>query len=1039
MIQLVISLLGPAQVLTDGGRVAAFNYHKARALLAYLAVEADRAHTRDTLAGLLWPDLSHDAARVNLRQSLADVRQAIGDATASPPFLQITRDAVQFNVGSAATLDVAAFNELVAATTTHSHRHIDRCPSCAARLEAAVALYRGEFLAELSVADGVPFEEWAVMQRERLHRSALDALTHLAGYYERRGMLQHMRCMLMRILELDPWREEVHRTLMEVLARSGQRSAALHQYEICRRTLAHELDVAPDAQTTALYLRIRDGSLPLEAEVMPRAWPGASLPQPPTPLVGREEELAQLDELLANRAHRLITVHGPGGIGKTRLALAAGVQQAHVFEHGVVFVPLETVTSVDFLAPAILAALDIPAQGQRPPFEQLRTYLHPRELLLILDNFEHLVAGAGLLVELLQRAPGLTVLVTSQVRLAVQAESLFQVHGLRCPPAAVANLHQFSAASLLLQRIQPTQGRPVLNAADTQAVVTICHLMGGVPLALVLAAAAVRDRSLPEVAAALTQDLRILEAPWSDTPARHANIWAVLEYAWRLLSSDEYHVFSRLAVLRGGFQADAAFEIAGATLPVLRALIDKSLLQREPGGRYTMHNLVRPFAAEKLRAGGQSEETARRHLAYFMALAETAESELRSAAQDVWLARLELDYGNIQAALSWAQAQGDDVAIARLSSAVRRYWHRRGRGTEGRGWLKTVLDRRSALPLRVQAKALYSLGVLDWHQGIYAEAHACLLESVVLWRAMGESSGLAYALSILGRAAEQVGDHAAARRWLEESQALFRQLGDDWGLALALFRLGYVRTMAGERDAEAQLSESLRFFEATGDRWGIGLAVYGLGVWAYTQEQCPLARARLEQAVATQREIDDRWLIAVTLNVLGDVARCQRDYDQAERAYRESLDLFSRLDSQGRVAAALANLGHTACARHDLPAAQAYLRQGLELSRAVEDPGGVVACLAGLAGVLSAWGQPVRAVRLLALTTARREAAGAVLAPADRHAYAALVSRLTAQLDAPAYARAWEEGQGMTVEEAVGWVMMELGRDGVSGAVSYEI
>ncbi len=1039
MTHLSISLLGPFQVLLDGTQAAPFVYHKARALLAYLAVEADRAHARDNLVGLLWPDLPHDAARTNLRQALADVRQAIGDATASPAYLHITRDAVQFNAGSTYTLDVTAFTDLVATTAAHSHRHIDRCPPCAARLEVAVALYRGDFLAGLSVADGASFEEWAVVQRERLHRAMLDALTHLVGYYGRRTMPQHVRCMLTRILELDPWREETHRSLMELLARSGQRSAALHQYEICRRTLAHELDVAPDAQTTALYLRIRDGTLPLASDAAPRAVPAVSLPSPPTPLVGREEELAQLGELLANRAHRLITLHGPGGVGKTRLALAAAVQQAAIFEDGVVFVPLEAAPSVDFLAPAILAALDIPVQGQRPPFEQLRAYLHPRELLLILDNFEHLAAGSGLLVELLQHAPGLTLLVTSQVRLALQAEWLFEVHGLRCPPAAVADLHRFSAASLLLQRIQPAQGRPVLSAADAQAVVTICHLVGGLPLALELAAAVVREQSLPEVAAALVQDLRVLETRWRDVPARHTSVRALLAHAWQLLSPDESHVFSRLAVLCGGFQADAAFAIAGATLPVLRALIDKSLLQREADGGYNLHNLVRPFAMEKLRAAGQFDDTAQCHLAYFVALAETAEPELRSAAQGVWLMRLEQDHDNIRGALSWAQAQGDHVAVARLSSALRRFWHRCGHGTEGRAWLKTALDQRDALPPRLQAKLLYSLGVLDWYQGIYAEAHASLVESVGLWRAVGETSGLAYALSILGRTAEQVGDRATARRWLEESQGLFRQIGDDWGLALALFRTGYVGAMAGEPDAQVALDESLHFFEATGDRWGMGLALYGLGVWAYTQAQCPLARGRLEQAVAIQREVDDRWLTALTLNVLGDVARCQRDYDQAERAYRESLDLFSRLDSQGRVAVNLANLGHVAYARHDLPASQACFQRGLVLSREVGDQGGIVACLDGLAAVLSAWGESALAVRLLALTTAQREAAGAVLAPADRHAYAELVSHLTAQLAEPAFARAWEEGQGMTVAEAVGWVMEEMGRGMASSAVSYEI
>lgn len=619
MAGLSICLLGPVQVQVEGQRAAAFSYNKARALLAYLVVEANRAHPRDTLVGLLWPDLPNHAARTNLRQSLADLRQAIGDAAASPPFLHITRDTVQFNSDSAYTMDLTVFRGLLAACEAHPHRHIDRCRHCAERLEQAAALYRGDFLAELNLVDSAPFEEWAVMQRERLHQSVLDALAHLAAYYERSGALEQARRTVARVLELDPWREEAHRTLMRLLALSGQRSAALHQYEVCRRTLAHELDVPPDAQTTALYWRIRDGGMPGAATTGHLARQFASLPLPPTLLVGREEELAELGGLLVNRAYRLITLHGPGGIGKTRLALAAAVQQAEAFEHGAAFVSLDATPSTEFLASAILAALDVPVQSQHPPQEQLLAFLRERELLLVLDSFEHLAPGAGLLAELLQRAPQLTLLVTSQTRLALQAEWLFNLPGLSCPPAAKpVDLMQFSAARLLLQRLQQVQRMPALSAEDEQAVVTICRLVAGMPLAIELAAAAIRGRTLQEVAAALEQDQPILETQVQDVPARHASIRAVLEHAWQLLSPDERHVFSGLAVFRGGFQADAAFDVAGATLPVLRALIDKSLLQRDATGRYSMHDLVRPFAAERLHASGQAETTALRHLVYFM-------------------------------------------------------------------------------------------------------------------------------------------------------------------------------------------------------------------------------------------------------------------------------------------------------------------------------------------------------------------------------------------------------------------------------------
>lgn len=373
---------------------------------------------------------------------------------------------------------MAVFNALLAACDAHPHRHIERCQLCAARLEQAAALYRGDFLAQLTLADSAPFEEWAAVQRERLHQSALDALDHLAAYHERSGALEPARRAAARQIELDPWREEAHRSLMRLLARDGQRSAALRQYQVCCRTLAHELDAPPEAQTTALYWRIRDGAPPPAAGVGQLPPHLAGLPLPPSPLVGREEELAALGELLANRACRLLTLHGPGGIGKTRLALAVALQHAEAFEHGVAFVPLEATPAAESLALAILAALDVPVQGQRSPQEQLTGYLRDRELLLVLDSLEHLAAGAGLLAELLQRAPRLTLLVTSQTRLALQAERLFELHGLSCPPVAGAfDLAQSSAARLLVDRMQQAQRMPDLSAEDEQAVAVICRLV----------------------------------------------------------------------------------------------------------------------------------------------------------------------------------------------------------------------------------------------------------------------------------------------------------------------------------------------------------------------------------------------------------------------------------------------------------------------------------------------------------------------------------------------------------------------------------
>jgi predicted ATPase/Tfp pilus assembly protein PilF len=1017
-------MFGPLQVLVDGQRVAIFNYHKAQALLAYLAVESDRAHRRDALVGLLWPDLPNDAARTNLRQALADLRQAIGDAHASPPFLHITRDTVQYNVASTHTLDVADFHRLLAACEAHPHRHADRCRHCAELLEQAVALYRGEFLAQFAVANSIPFEEWTVLQRERLHQSALEALTNLAACYERWGALDQACRVMARQIELDPWREEAHRALMRLQALNGQRSAALHQYEICRRILAHELDVEPEAETVALYWRIRDGgsSLPDGSEQLSQQL--TRLPLPPTPLVDREEELARLDELLADPACRLITLHGPGGIGKTRLALAAAERCANAFADGVAFTPLEEIPSVEFLAPIILAALNVPLRGQHTPQEQLVAYLAGREVLLVLDSFEHLAADAAVLAELLRRSPGLTLLVTSQVRLGLRAEWLVDLGGLSCPPETTphvgpVDLAQFGAARLLIQRIQQLQPLPALSAEDAQAVATICRLVAGMPLAIELAASAVAGRSVQEVATALAESMHMLEAHWQDAPSRHTSMRASLEHAWQLLSPGEQHMIIRLTVFRGGFQADAAFEVAGATLSDVRALVDKSLLQRDATGRYRMHRAVRPFAAEKLLTSGSAEETINRHLAYFLALAKAVEPRLRSSEQAAGIQRLELEQGNLRAALNAAFDSRQYQMAAELGGALWLFWLRGGHLAEGCAWLERALAHQGALPPDALAQVLFGLGTLLWHKGSYQAGRAAAEQSVVLWRSQDNRPGLAYALTMLGMTVEYQGDHRLALLYLEESVALFRGLDDSWGMALSLFHLGFARTMPGRVDGREPLVESLSLFQADGNRWGTGLALYGLGVCAYRQEQLGLARAYLERALAIHREIGDSLPLARILNYLGEVERCERAYEKAKRLYEESRALLQLLGSEGRIAIALHNLGHTACALGDTEGALTYFRQAIDFYRNTGHTWGLTACLEGVAGVLAARGQAVPAVRFLALTTTMHQEAGAMMAPADRQAHELCLSSLLAQLDDPSFAAAWAEGQQLTLEQAV--------------------
>ena len=608
MSHLSLSLLGPLQITLDGQPVVGIESSKARALLVYLAVEVDQPHSRDALIGLLWPDQPEPTAHTNLRQALANVRQAIGDRTAEPPFLLVTRETLQFNVHSDYTLDVATFT-LELSTCEQVHRRADVCRSCAPRMERALDLYRGDFLAHLHLSGSPAFEEWALTHRERLHRLAVNRLHSLAEHHNRRGAHGRAYELAARQLELDPWREEAHRQAMRALALSGQRSAALAQYDRCRRALAEELNAEPGEETTALYERIRNGA----AET---TRPSDSLPIPPTPLIGRAEELVQIAHLLENPTCRLLTLVGPGGIGKTRLALQAATDQQGEFADGVYLVPLALESSIDLVVSAIAVALQITFSGQANLKDQLLRYLRHKEMLLVLDDFEHLLhsptvfsvgqGGAGLLADILRYAPGMTLLVTSRERLNLRGEWVFEVQGLRFPVDETADgivAKDYSAFELFVQSVHRVHPGFLLSERERPCVMRLCQLVDGMPLAIELAAGWMHVATCEEITQQIERGLSFLATSLRDVPERHRSLQAVFDHSWNLLSEDEQRVFSRLSMFRSVFSREAAEQVGGASLPILASLVDKSLLRISTAGHYDMHELLRQYAGEKLMSG----------------------------------------------------------------------------------------------------------------------------------------------------------------------------------------------------------------------------------------------------------------------------------------------------------------------------------------------------------------------------------------------------------------------------------------------------
>jgi DNA-binding SARP family transcriptional activator/predicted ATPase len=692
MRHLGLRLLGGFQATLDQRPVSGFDSDKSRALLAFLLVEADRAHRRESLAALLWPDVAESSARRSLSQAIFNLRQILGEneSQETPPFLLIGRESVQFNRAAPHSLDVAAFADQIFQGTV-------------AGLTAAMALYGGDFLQGFTVADGAGFEEWALLQRERLHGAALAALEKLAQLHEQAGRVEEAILAQQRLLELEPWREESHQQLMRLLAASGQRSRALAQFEKCKQLLASELGVDPAAETRRLYEEIRASATvtkpqPRLTHARKGTAPRPLLPAYLTPFLGRADEVAEVQRLLTGREARLVTLTGYGGMGKTRLAVQAAenvtgivpesvagtVTEARgVFRDGAIFVPLAAATSPAALYAALGEASGFRFAGDAEPKRQLLEYLSDKQMLVVLDNFESLLpandetedgdeGAIAFVLELLAAAPRVKVLITSRERLGAAGEWVVTVQGL-------GN----TAATLFVQSAQRSQ-RSFDAGANRACVEEICRLVEEMPLAIELAATWVQSLSCAEIANEIRRDLGFLATSSKAIPARHRSIQTVFEQSWSLLPSDAQRVMSQLSLFQGDFQREAAVAISGVTLPQLALLVSKSLLRLSNEGRYQTHELMRQFAAARLATNPTLAAESRLRFAHYYAdLLAGSLALLRGPQQSQTFAALKRDWENLRAAWTILQAERQIEAHSRCFAAICTLFELRGLYDEG--------------------------------------------------------------------------------------------------------------------------------------------------------------------------------------------------------------------------------------------------------------------------------------------------------------------------------------------------------------------
>jgi predicted ATPase/DNA-binding SARP family transcriptional activator len=972
--QLELFLLGkPAFRYGGSDLTAELISAKGQALLSYLAVTRQK-HARSALAGLLWGDLPEENARANLRLTLTRLRKVLGNDCLSVSRLEIGLDNFWLDL--------------------HELRQ-----SGFADLERLCDLYQGDFLDGFDLPHAPEFETWLLGIRQQARQTAISALYRQVETAVQKQQAEPGLRAARKLLSIEPWHEESHRHLMYLLAAGGQRSAALAQYESCRRLLAEELGIEPAAATTALYDQIRQEqiikwadaeTLPADTAPVAPAPSAHNLPARFTPFIGRAAELEQLCRRLQDGRYRLVTLLGEGGVGKTRLALAAAAQLLPHFTDGVWFIPLEALAADDGetaldpenrVAAAIAANLALNFSTGEPPKQQLAHYLRQRHILLILDNFEPLLAAAGLTLTLLTQAPQVTILATSRQPLQLQAEMIVRVEGLTVPvgdeweTAVTAD-----SVCLFAERAERAAGQNLLTEENLAAIVGLCRFVHGLPLGIELIADWTRWLSLNTITAELQNNLLQLETTARDVPARHRSLQAVFNYSWQMLSAAERHLLAQLSIFRGGFQLEAVIRITGSEPATLFSLMDKSLVQHKGNEQYHLHELLRLFARNQLDALALDVTALRdRHATYYLGRMNRRTPAFYAGPDSLNALRdTQAETDNLARAWQWAAERPLPDALLAAVSGLSAYWSYTGLFQEGAQALAGAIGEIQALspaPNRLlaalhaeQATMLYELTRLDemksaaeaavywsqqagdeeweangrlrlgqyyWRRDSYAEAEAELAQAARL----AQKLGLTYLEGVIYRTlavtAWRQGDLELAQQQGERSLALHQQANNTRSILRSQHFLAILALNRQQRSvARAYLEPMLATAQALGDRT-VEVSTVALLAQVCTYEgqfEQALAYFRRERQLA--EESGQQWQLASNLGNTGDLWLRLGRFAPAAACYEQALSLFGQLESRQGQSNVLAHRGLLAFMQADYENGRAYCREALGLAQA---------------------------------------------------------------------------------------------------------
>ena len=1052
-----IRLLGGLQFSQNGKLLSGFVTTTAQALLAYLVVTG-YSHSQEHLASLFWGDLSAVEAKANLRRVLLNLRKLVGI------HIVLARDSVAFNPSAPYWCDIGQFEHIltqewvsdirskelrprpthdsVLSFDPHTVRH--HAPHQFAAMIDAVELYQGEFLAGLHIAGSAAFDAWLIKTREHLQQLALAALTKLVLHYGAQGekgrglALRYAR----RILTIDPLSEEAYREVMILLAKGGQHSAALAQYETCCRLLQRELGRPPMRETVVLYERIR------AAAIIPRH----TLPPSNTLLVGRERELSDLSDYIAMPNCPLIGIIGPDGAGKTRLAVEAGLRCGDQFADGVYFVALSSLNTLNTIITAIAEGVGCVFRGTASPKAQLLRHLGALEALIILDGAEQLLEaannhGSPLLADLIVHAPGIKILVTAREAFGLAPENTLSLSGLsypqpNAPCADVAScVAAYPAIRLFLLAAQRANEDYELYADQLTHVARLCRVLNGLPMAIEIAAAWASVLLVDEMANEMARNLDFLNDQHVNIPILQHVLRAAFEYAWSRLTAEDKSTLRKLSVFRGNFTRDAVEQIVGANRHTLLSLVDRSLVHRDASGRYVLHETLRQFAQEQLRL--QPEEgsvTLQRYAEYYSRYVKAREAALThpsdNAEQSQAAAEIEQEIDNIATSWQIALARKQVSAIDNAYEGLHRFYHLRARFHEGyemferaalvaqaNGTAGSVLA--AALATR-QAYFMFRLDRPDEAQSVAQRS----LDDLRRLQPQHISQDcthhkvdqeIIFNTQLLGTLTWGAGDFRAARQLWQQALEQHQKADNHAQVVRAQNNVAVLAIETGDLGhAKALLEQSLHTKRSQNDWGGVAFALENLANVAFLCDDLFEARRMRLEALEIFQSLNDAVGMLRSQTHLGYLAYLLHEYDNALSVLNEALSLARQQRIGFGISQVLCNLSLVHGARGELEECQACLRNALQNSLQHHDPpvkmviasAAVLAAKQGQAAASAAWGEWAQQQPLANIDIKRR-----VGLAAERWA-----SYLSPEMIVVAQAR----GRACTLEQIVDEVMAWL-------------